>query len=1119
MPIPLEAQIDEKIYSAVQKPNTEIFMKDPKYVMGSWSLEKIVEFMDRGLPQIAPLFTTDVNEHLALIKEDGLANAIESGTPEQKEHIKLEWREMVESFDHIYVDGVTEVIREMVQEDKTLSRIDFCGSIPLAKRLTFVEAFIAKTRTPRNDMDVLMEELQTQAQTASVVAKDWVTRAKESLKAHPWLAASAAIIGVFTLWWMTRPSKKEKELAPLDHNHAGLTLGTHQEHAHLCEICGKYYRHAHTIKTYAESVPYGQACQQCTAMAKDQILAEAPVDLKQKAFAKVKERMMAELTASGDAKTKGKENVRTELNTSGDAKTKTRQIVQTELTTSGDPKTVANARIRVEIGDGEVLEDINSSLMDAQLASDPNALQISKKILNNMYTIELKRAGTWGTAVKLTMLKGRTGITVAHLKPYIDECTHIRIWNASKRDGHIFDVKDCQCVIIRNIKGEAKDQMLIAFPSSLHDHPDITGSLATSEELSKFTRANACVIVPCDAGAIMRFGPVTAYDDIEREYVDDKRRSYKIRNRYEYTSLETSKGDCGSILIAIGNGFQRKILGIHVAGKEHLGVSSPFNASDVMRAFKELPVYAQIGLDLTPLLSKNGTIHDVALPEGNFTPVGKSLFRTVTPSNTKLRPSEVAGKIAPVTCAPSALRPIMVDGKVVDPMQLGLKKAGNIPPEVNKQSLDAAITDVKRVVLANARPEDRKVFTPMEAVTGIDGDEFCAAISRKSSPGYPWTQQRQGKPGKTKWLGEGENFKLDADLEKLMLERIEKAKNGERTPTIFVDTLKDERRPIEKVKAGKTRVFSAGAMDFTLVFRMYFLGFAAHVMRNRIDNEISVGTNVYSFDWTKTAERMRSKGKKVIAGDFSNFDGTLVLPILYDILDIVNAFYDDGNDLIRHVLWKEIVNSVHLCEDNVYLWTHSQPSGCPITALLNSLYNSVSMRYVWMEMMPIHLKSMRDFNTHVAMVSYGDDNVVNISDEVIDLFNQITIAEGYSKIGMTYTDESKSGQMVPFRTLKECGYLKRGFVYSEEEMQWIAPLEMTTILEMTNWVRGDEDRLESTLVNIETSAFELSLHGKDVYDTWIPIYNAACRDLPKLPFLPTFAEQRENEMRKHGRLN
>jgi hypothetical protein len=309
-------------------------------------------------------------------------------------------------------------------------------------------------------------------------------------------------------------------------------------------------------------------------------------------------------------------------------------------------------------------------------------------------------------------------------------------------------------------------------------------------------------------------------------------------------------------------------------------------------------------------------------------------------------------------------------------------------------------------------------------------------------------------------------------------------------------------------------------MVYTLVFRKYFLGFAAHCAKNRIDNEISIGTNVYSIDWTRTAERLCSKGDKVIAGDFSNFDGTLVLEILAEIVEIVNKFYDDGeeNAQIRRVLWKEIINSVHVCGENVYLWTHSQPSGCPITAILNSLYNSVSMRYVWLLVVPEELRSMKAFNEHVAMVSYGDDNCVNISDSVIDSFNQLSIAEGYAEIGMTYTDEAKSGEMIPYRSINEIGYLKRRFQWDEVEHQFLAPLELSVVLEMINWVRGDFNLEERTAENMETSAFELSLHGRQTFEYWIEQYNQAARNFERRPLFLTYDEYRFVEARKYGRL-
>ena len=160
-------------------------------------------------------------------------------------------------------------------------------------------------------------------------------------------------------------------------------------------------------------------------------------------------------------------------------------------------------------------------------------------------------------------------------------------------------------------------------------------------------------------------------------------------------------------------------------------------------------------------------------------------------------------------------------------------------------------------------------------------------VARKTSPGFPYNLQSKGFPGKTKWMGKEEKYdfesmaakQLRADVEEL----IEDCRNGKVSNVLFIDTLKDERRDNAKVDAGKTRVFSAGPQHFVVAFRKYFLPFAAWLMHNRIDNEVAVGTNPYSVDWERIAKRLKSKGKHVIAGDFGNFDGSLVAQILWAI--------------------------------------------------------------------------------------------------------------------------------------------------------------------------------------------------------------------------------------------
>lgn len=823
-----------------------------------------------------------------------------------------------------------------------------------------------------------------------------------------------------------------------------------------------------------------------------------------------KKGIQSEIAASGDPKTVAKPRFRVELASSGDPKTKNPKQNHVEISASGDPKTQQSSKMRVEGRDFE-----------AELRRDENAFQLSRKIVANMYSITcydgMKVLGT----LRGFFVTGRVFMTVRHLMPLMAMSTHVRIWNNSKPDGFLLPVEQLRTEPVKNAVGELKDQVLIECPRLVHDHANILESFIDSEGMSATTRYRGLLLTPDQNGVIMRYGNTEARDTptayTMRASDDIPEMKFHIRQRYLY-DLETSKGDCGSPLIAISSSFPKKLIGMHVAGNVGLGMSTPFNRKEIDEALLKLSEDAQVELDADEFVAHMLYPDEVGnLPEGNFTPLGVGKFRVNGSSKTALKPSLIHNMVKENITIPASLGPIVVGGDVVDPMMKGLTKGGKLSEPLDMDLLDACVKDFSRNFTTDMTRQ--RVLTQWEAVVGIEGDEFAPPIKRSTSPGYPFRQQNK-KPGKTHWLGK-EEYKLDSEMKKLMDERVSLAINNKRMPTIWTDTLKDERRPIEKVNAGKTRVFAGGPIDFTLVFRQYFLGFAAHVSHNRNLNEISVGTNVYSQDWTVIAEMMKSKGTKVIAGDFSNFDGTLHVEILHRLVEIINDWYNDTEEdkQVRKILWREILNSIHICRDTVYMWTHSQPSGCPLTAVLNSMYNAIACRYVWMLITKgtIH-HSMREFRKHVCMVSYGDDNLLNVSDEAIEFFNQLTMAEAFSTFGMTYTDETKSGNMLPFKTLEEVQYLKRKFVYDDARMLYDAPLDLNTVLEIPNWIRKSPNDEEATQSNVEGAAFELSLHGQEIFDEWTMKLEQACRAKNLFPQILTFYEYRMGELEKYGQI-
>ena len=86
------------------------------------------------------------------------------------------------------------------------------------------------------------------------------------------------------------------------------------------------------------------------------------------------------------------------------------------------------------------------------------------------------------------------------------------------------------------------------------------------------------------------------------------------------------------------------------------------------------------------------------------------------------------------------------------------------------------------------------------------------------------------------------------------------------------------------------------------------------------------------------------------------------------------------------------------------------------------------------------------------MIAYGDDNVLNVSDEVPE-YNQERMAEEFARFGMTYTDELKTG-VLSDKTLEQVAFLKRGFSYSHTHCFCFAPLALPSILEAFNWKKN-----------------------------------------------------------------
>lgn len=631
---------------------------------------------------------------------------------------------------------------------------------------------------------------------------------------------------------------------------------------------------------------------------------------------------------------------------------------------------------------------------------------------------------------------------------------------------------------------------------------------------------------PCDK-KIEIFHPEDGYEYPEESYIQ--------RDCYEYNA-PTKTGDCGSLIGLYNKYLERKIIGMHIAGNdaEEHGYACPLTQECIEEACNQLinknkkNISSQFFYEIPQNVD---ALAEINVPEGKFIPLGKSSIRVGQAVNSSIIRSRIYGKLSTPIMKPALLKPTILNGRIHNPLLSGLKKCGVDTAVLADDEVLSAARDVCRIMLNQYsknldKAKYQRILTYEEAIRGTQDDEFMCAVNRTTSPGFPYSQMKKSAPGKQHWMGSNENFdftsanalSLRKDVEKL----IENCANGIITDVVFVDTLKDERRDIAKVDVGKTRVFSAGPQHFVVAFRQYFLPFAAWLMHNRIDNEIAVGTNVYSQDWERIAKRMKTKGKHVIAGDFGNFDGSLVAQILWAIFweifvtwlsQFVDFDTEDGNKIMRICLglWTHLVHSVHIFDDNVYMWTHSQPSGNPFTVIINCLYNSTIMRLSWIRVMEKYqpkLRSMKWFNEYVALITYGDDNVLNIDSKVVEWFNQVTISEVMSEMKHEYTDEAKTGEIVKTRSLEDIYFLKRKFRFCPELERTVAPLKIEVIYEMLNWTRKCADPDVILMSNIETAFREVVLHGREEYNKLRKAIMGlkVPQELPENPLILTYEE-------------
>ena len=796
----------------------------------------------------------------------------------------------------------------------------------------------------------------------------------------------------------------------------------------------------------------------------------------------------------------------------------TGQTDNTQSAYTPGPRRTAARESAYNPGAKRAVTKFHKSMRSAQTeAADNAAIELSTSLIKkNMYFM---RCGehSFGSAIFIVgriLLFPRHFVTIASTLNHDTDKITLQSVHDLKRVTFEMTLRDFLLQARNVYENGERDLAIIEFPTAI-SHRNIVKHIATEEQQRRMQDVAVSLVgIRETSNSLIGASSYAEAISVERslpndrsvpifDMIDDERIQLTDYWRYH---MGTRKGDCGSILLANNNMIPNKILGMHSMGipSQDDGYSTPLYREDIEEVLSTFSKHSQTEPPEHAILTEL----QCSPYKGECEVIGIAPETHITPPKTKIHKSPLHPDLCNSAWSDSGKRPALLSsiipredenitpnkGLKFDPKLYRIEKCMERAHCVDQELLDLVgndyIQELKSVCM-NSRSAYKSASTFEEAVKGINGDPYINSINRQTAPGYGWKPET-GKPGKTTWFGSGDEY--DLNLASPVRERIEHtielAKSNKRNSHIFIDTLKDELKPKEKF--WKTRVFSACSQDYYIACKQYFQGVVGLLTRNRIDTGIAVGINVYSAEWHKMAIHLTKYHEKLIAGDFVGFDASLLTQILDKAREVLNELaqllgdWNPEHDDIRNVLFYDLYNSYH-CDGNIlYMWTHSLPSGHFLTAIVNSIYVNLVFRYLVCRQLKLRKPHLiRRTLSKLRMITYGDDHIVALPEEVLQTINQLTLPSIFAEIGMGYTDETKdTNQTHETRKLTDITFLKRGFRFEDKLTRFVAPLSLDTVLETPFWTRKSSSEITITKTNCEWAIAELALHSQSTFDKW-----------------------------------
>lgn len=364
-----------------------------------------------------------------------------------------------------------------------------------------------------------------------------------------------------------------------------------------------------------------------------------------------------------------------------------------------------------------------------------------------------------------------------------------------------------------------------------------------------------------------------------------------------------------------------------------------------------------------------------------------------------------------------------------------------------KKCVNAYVNDIEASGILKSLITEK--LSEFANVNGIDGVAYIDGINRQTSMGFPYYTS------KTDFLFDLPDFQNKVDFGPDVWKRVAQIeamyRGGYRAHPIFIGHLKDEPKESAKIDVKKTRMFSIGPCAWSLVVRKYLLHFVRHMEQNKYVYEAAPGMNAQSKEWEELYHYLTYFGTdQIVAGDYSKFDKKMTADFILSAIQIIiellrKAGADEEHLLIVYCIGMDIAFPTTLVRGDLVEFNGSNPSGHPLTVVINCLVNSLYVRYTYFM---LNEGDLSTFKLNVRLMTYGDDNIMGVSRNIPN-FNHCTISEQLKSIGVGYTMADKLSESVPYIDISQASFLKRKWLLvseSDNPLLILAPLLEESII-------------------------------------------------------------------------